>query len=135
VKVAERDIVCYKTLFLRINSIGKIEMRSYWHDALYKMGKTYSKRSSSKFDELKEVHGEGFHSFVLKPDPTKINNLAAYKTNVVNVKCIIPKGTKFHYSYGERASQSIRVVGILHPKTNDLCEAYVLNGRIAFRKA
>lgn len=92
VKVAKRDIVCYK-----YGHSDGIVFISFCRDFAYEFGKVYSQRkrrwpcgfvSSSRSPSYIE---EGFHSF---------SNKKAIAGLFVGtkVKCIIPKGAKYFYN-------------------------------------
>jgi len=124
VKVAKKDIVCYKKMRWVSNDFEDQYLSSYFRKVEYKVDKVYKNRCKFKgikrsYDiggtmiDFVEVH-RGFHSYVKKPfSPIH------YKNYVVAI-CIIPKGSLYRKGWdnslgGEACyvSNSIKVVEVL----------------------
>ena len=97
-KIAQENIVCYKTLYKRKVPGGyKSAIQSYF----YKVGKN---NPEVKFRMFGSTIEEGYHSFSKKP-----------KFNIGSkhiVECIIPKGATYYYNgiKKEYCSNRIRLV-------------------------
>lgn len=119
IKIADKDIVCYKVLIKRDNSV----VSPYWAFE-YKIGETYKIEKPLKITKrinyirrcnVFEVY-KGFHSFeqfqsakAFLLDPQR-----QFRSGYCVYKCIIPKGTKTVYGYfGGRpsiASEAIKII-------------------------
>ena len=98
VKTATKDIVCYKETYRNL--------LSYHHYFQYEVGKTYSIDNFPKYYE--NTIDEGFHSYISKISLYNIGNL-------FRLKCIIPKGSKYHVNKerNEYVSNSIKIIKIV----------------------
>jgi len=124
VKVAKKDIVCYKEMKWISNDFEAQYLTSYFQGVEYKVNKVYKNRCNLKGKKRDyNIRGKmidfvdvnrGFHSYVRKP-PNPIH----YKTYVV-VKCIIPKGSLYRegwdnypYKSDSYISNAIKIVEVL----------------------
>ncbi len=99
-KIASKDIVCYKKVDLYIMQT-KVKLISYHKGFEYNLNTLYSintfGKRKNRYDKNIEIH-RGFHS---------------YRKNVGNVKCIVPKGSKYYMNTDEIVSNSIKIIEIL----------------------
>jgi len=135
-KIAEKDIVCYKVVDIKIFSDKEV-IKGMWHEFIYKLHKTYEEPKPFKRGCNKIEIETGFHSYAdIKNtiyyvknsyvvneyyDPKLIKTQQA-KTNIflstVIVKCVIPKGAEYYYNerQQEYVSNKIRLVSFV-PKS------------------
>lgn len=95
-KVAEEDIVCYKVAIK--DNDGDCFVTPF-RGMTYKLGELYSTSIGwpRKIGSINIIN-EGFHSFTCKEDAYKCAKFEAPTfegTNMVVVKCIIPKGANY----------------------------------------
>jgi len=98
IKVAGCNIACYKTGRLQPITlisdnilVTKRKFISSVRDFYYNFNEIYK----TKFFSTEIKRGginKGFHSYRSKP------NVGSYYNNIIVVKCIIPKGTKYFYN-------------------------------------
>lgn len=103
-RIAKKDIVCYKKINLNFDGRNSIIISSYHKGFKYKLGKVYNAsftKSKRTYDAGIDIF-RGFHSYRNK--------------DMGNVKCIIPKGSKYYINDSERVSDSIKIVSIF-PET------------------
>lgn len=106
-KIADKDIICYKTLGIRGNTlISAVKGFSY------EMGKKYCKKRFPSRTIKNQLHGEGFHSYT--------SCRSAYNGCIV-VECIIPKGTRYYSNKHEYCSEAIVINKVV--KLNDVRNA------------
>lgn len=132
-KIAEEDIVCYKTVDQCITIKGTNKLLSSYQNFNYKLNKLY--KTTFKPKELKnevgfesqvfyanrkakdyysifpyyllKVYQKGFHSYKNIPDESR------FKSECI-VKCIIPAGTKYiEDKTGLICSEAIKIIEIL----------------------
>lgn len=96
VKIAKKDIVCYKEVSITSDDKGKLKLKSYIQGSPYTLGRI----KSSKFDIRSTEIYRGLHS---------------YRRNYynANVKCIIPRGAAYYINKSEYCSNKIKIVEIL----------------------
>jgi hypothetical protein len=104
IKTAKEDIVCYKVARKDIDWRSRKDVDwcfvSPFRGMIYKFGELYSTSIGHprKIGSIKIIN-EGFHSFTCKEDAYKCNAEFEAKTfcstNMVVVKCIIPKGATY----------------------------------------
>lgn len=111
-KVAEKDIVCYKT----INKISPTKVRSLAYQFVYELNKLYEADIFTTAVDLRtspNIINNGFHSY--KNEPTS----DFYHV----VECIIPKGSLYWEGFGnelrkgseEYCSNQIIITKIISP--------------------
>ena len=108
--IAEKDIVCYKVVYLQ----GK-EIISYWFDFPYELNRKYT---IPVLQPIPTPNGniiieKGFHSY---------RNIYTAKGDIwlslmellpkVIVKCIVPKGSEYYINSKEMVSNQIIIVEI-----------------------
>ncbi len=106
--IAEKDIVCYKIVYLQ----GK-KIISFWFDFPYELNRKYT---TQVLQPIPVPNGDiriekGFHSY---------RNLYTAKRDVwfslmeslVIVKCIVPKGSEYYINNKEMVSNQIIIVEI-----------------------
>lgn len=110
---AEKDIICYKTVRRRYQSVDCDSFTSKYKDFIYSLGKTYT---TSLFCEIPPrwsldytigLINFGFHSFA------DLNTAAKDRQSCeVILKCVIPKDTLYYESYDGSyyCSKSIKIV-------------------------
>lgn len=93
IKIAHKDIVCYKTLMYNMQSFWKYHQ--YYFDKLEPKLRLKNVCSDKEFVRIEE----GYHSF-----STEEKVMAeyehwsySYKNLIQMVKCIIPKGSRYYY--------------------------------------
>lgn len=96
VKIAKKDIVCYKKVTISCDKEGNLKLKSDIQGTPYTLGRI----KSSKFDIQSTEIYRGLHSY-----RRKINNS--------NVKCIIPKEAAYYINNSEYCSDKIKIVEIL----------------------
>lgn len=106
--IAEKDIVCYKIVYLQ----GK-KIISFWFDFPYELNKKYTTQVLQPIFTKKGniLIEKGFHSY---------RNLYTAKGDVwfslmeslVIVKCIVPKGSEYYINNKEMVSNQIIIVEI-----------------------
>ena len=106
--IAEKDIVCYKIVYLRDNKII-----SYWYDFIYELNRKYTTQVLQPiFTKKGNICIEkGFHSY---------RNLGIAKDYIyydmfnllpeIIVKCIVPKGSEYYINNKEMVSNQIIIV-------------------------
>jgi len=85
VKIAKRDITCYKEVIKhRLSQYVKSDVMYF----VYKLGKIYKRKMIVDNDNI----DTGFHSYSNK---CAINR---FRDDIIFVKCIIPKGSEYYYN-------------------------------------
>lgn len=117
VKIAEKDIVCYK--LIRSNGFPA-------HNNLYvngrkepfKVGYHYTENYFSKHGTRGgHIYGYAFHSFINRVELRKMYSSSHYKTGWKTIKCVIPKGTYYYENNTQYCSSDIIYVkDILTPQ-------------------
>ena len=102
IKIAKEDIICYKIVDKYLKSI--------FQGFQYKLGETYSISEFPAYTQLNVrdvlLIYEGFHSYI--NDPCAL-------IGTLRIKCVIPKGSKYHVNKEEDVyvSNSIKIVEVI----------------------
>ncbi len=102
-QTADRDITCYKLVYPE-NMDHKF--RSQFQEFPYELGRTYQEIYFRKVNLTRHVY-EGFHSYRTIKEAVSHSCL-----NMVMIKCVIPKGSRYYVSDDgdQYCSDKIRVV-------------------------
>lgn len=117
VKIAKKDIVCYKKVIIFSDEEGNLKLKSYIQRAPYTLGKI----KSSKFDIRSTEIYRGLHSY-------------RRNYNNANVKCIIPRGAAYYINNSEYCSDKIKIVEILPEAVKQLKYNYGIEITLAENK-
>ena len=91
-RIAEKDIMCYKTLYSYINTqLNARIFRSLFFDFRYVENELYELEKPKALVNENGLINRGFHSFTKVN--TALNGLFAER---VLVQCIIPKGSEYY---------------------------------------
>lgn len=108
IRIATKDIVCYKNMYLLDARNPNYTICISLHERFrYKLGKRYGGKSwlslFLKWTKGEDIRGEGYHS-----------NIKADDTRVL-VKCVIPKGSLYLIDplNREYCSSAIKIVEVL----------------------
>lgn len=106
--IAEKDIVCYKIVYLQ----GK-KIISFWFDFLYELNRKYTTQVLQPiFTKKGNICIEkGFHSY-RNLDIAKGDVWLSLIESLAIVKCIVPKGSEYYINSKEMVSNQIIIVEI-----------------------
>ena len=106
--IAEKDIVCYKIVYLQ----GK-EIISFWYDFIYELNRKYTTQVlqpiPAPYDNIRIE--KGFHSY-RNLDTAKGDIWLSLMESLTIVKCIVPKGSEYYINNKEMVSNQIIIVEI-----------------------
>jgi hypothetical protein len=117
-RIAKKDIVCYKLVFLGKNDNTFIPEYAYTEGFRYKLKKiAYAKnmkgkrikkflvaKHKSRYEDYKFEVDEGIHSYMLP--------FESYGEGEIVLKCIIPKGTEYLRNDTEYVSLKLKPIEI-----------------------
>ena len=125
-KVAKRDIVCYKVVHANVYTMNsEVILRSAYRNFVYVIGKTYKKRDVSfqNFAKRRIVNGEGYHSFTKRVVRSASWLAKNSYSRSVSLKCVIPKGTAYFVGKkGDKVSRALRIVSAIDWVTGEEVE-------------
>ena len=106
--IAEKDIVCYKIVYLQ----GK-EIISFWYDFPYELNRKYT---TQVLQPIPMPNGDiriekGFHSY-RNLNIAKGDIWLSLMESLVIVKCIVPKDSEYYINSKEMVSNQIIIVEI-----------------------
>ena len=106
--IAEKDIVCYKIVYLQ----GK-EIISFWYDFPYELNRKYT---TQVLQPIPMPNGDiriekGFHSY-RNLNIAKGDIWLSLMESLVVVKCIVPKDSEYYINSKEMVSNQIIIVEI-----------------------